>query len=66
MATNESKALTTAPNTNAVAKVDPVKDALFSEDALKQMALALPKHLTADRMARLALTEFRKSPALTK
>lgn len=27
---------------------------------------ALPKHLSADRMARVALTEFRKTPALAK
>ncbi|MNX81415.1 recombination and repair protein RecT [compost metagenome] len=30
------------------------------------MALALPKHVTPERMARLALTEFRKTPALHK
>ncbi len=36
-------------------------------DQLKQqVALALPKHLNADRMARIALTEFRKNPALAK
>lgn len=29
-----------------------------------QIALALPKHLNADRMARIALTEFRKNPKL--
>jgi recombination protein RecT len=29
-----------------------------------QMALALPKHMTADRLARIALTEVRKVPAL--
>ena len=34
-------------------------------DKLKpQMALALPKHLNADRMARLALTAFSTTPAL--
>jgi recombination protein RecT len=30
----------------------------------KQVALALPRHLNADRMARIALTEFRKNPKL--
>lgn len=29
-----------------------------------QMALALPAHMTADRMARIALTEYRKTPKL--
>lgn len=29
-----------------------------------QMALAMPKHMTADRMMRIALTEIRKVPAL--
>jgi recombination protein RecT len=29
-----------------------------------QIALALPRHLKADRMARIALTEFRKNPKL--
>ena len=31
-----------------------------------QMALALPKHMTADRLARIALTEIRKTPALER
>ena len=31
-----------------------------------QMALALPKHLTPDRLARLALTEFSKVPKLSE
>jgi len=36
-------------------------------DQLKvQVALALPKHLNADRMCRIALTEFRKNPALAR
>ncbi len=66
MATNETTALTSASK-NALAKADPdLKEVLFNEENLKQMAMALPKHLTADRMARLALTEFRKTPALHK
>lgn len=36
------------------------------EQHKKQIALALPKHMNADRMARVALTEFRKNPALGK
>lgn len=32
----------------------------------KQLAAALPKHLTADRMARIAATEIRKNPELLR
>lgn len=40
---------------------------LLSDPKIKsQMALALPKHMTADRLARIALTEIRKVPALAK
>lgn len=38
---------------------------LLSDPKIKnQMALALPRHLNADRLARIALTEIRKVPAL--
>lgn len=36
------------------------------ESHKRQIALALPKHLNADRMARIALTEFSKNPDLKK
>lgn len=36
----------------------------FMDTFKPQMALALPKHLTADRMARLALTAFSSTPKL--
>lgn len=36
------------------------------EQLKAQVRLALPKHLNADRMARIALTEFRKNPQLAK
>lgn len=36
----------------------------FMDKFKPQMALALPKHLTADRMARLALTAFSTNPKL--
>jgi len=36
----------------------------FMDSFKPQMALALPKHLTADRMARLALTQFSMNPKL--
>lgn len=37
---------------------------LSSPKMKQQMALAMPKHMTADRMMRIALTEVRKVPAL--
>jgi recombination protein RecT len=41
--------------------------ALLNDPKIKaQMALALPKHVTADRLARVALTEVRKTPALAR
>ena len=52
---------------SAIAAVQKSPTAAFSNfmDKLKpQMALALPKHLNADRMARLAMTAFSSSPAL--
>lgn len=36
----------------------------FMDSFKPQMALALPKHLSADRMARLALTQFSSTPKL--
>jgi recombination protein RecT len=41
--------------------------ALLNDPKIKaQMALALPKHVTADRLARVALTEVRRNPALAR
>ena len=37
---------------------------LSSESFKKQLGAALPKHMTPERMARIALTEFRKTPLL--
>ena len=37
---------------------------LLDPSVKQQMALALPKHVTADRLARIALTEVRKNPKL--
>lgn len=56
----------TQDNTKALATQEQ-KDikALLSSDAMKkQIALALPKHMTADRMARVALTAINKTPKL--
>jgi recombination protein RecT len=38
----------------------------FLETYKGEIARALPRHMTADRMARIALTECRKNPALMK
>jgi recombination protein RecT len=41
--------------------------ALLNDPKIKQqMALALPRHVTADRLARVALTELRRNPALMR
>lgn len=41
-------------------------DLLSSAQVKNQIALALPKHMTADRLARIALTEIRKTPKLAQ
>lgn len=51
--------------TQVATKPNSVKEFSNFMDKMKgQMALALPKHMTADRMARLALTAFSTTPAL--
>lgn len=58
-ATGRSNAVATAPKrANTIA-------GLMSDPSIKaQMALALPKHMTAERLMRIALTEVRKAPKL--
>lgn len=60
--------MSTASNLKAVAtgkKDNPIASfSSFLEKFKPQMALALPKHLTADRMARLAVTAFSSTPKL--
>jgi len=52
---------------NAPAEKPKTIAALLTDPAIKQqMALALPKHMTADRLARIALTEVRKNPKLAQ
>jgi recombination protein RecT len=51
--------------TTSGAKAPATITTLLADRRIKeQMALALPRHMTADRLARIALTEVRKSPAL--
>lgn len=55
--------------TGQVAKADKPKTlaGLLTDPNVKaQMALALPRHMTADRLARIALTEVRKNANLAK
>lgn len=62
-------ALKSAVTGTAVAANEPAKPktiaSLLTDPQIKQqMALAMPKHMTADRLARIALTEVRKVPKL--
>lgn len=50
--------------TTQVAAKKPTTIAGFLESYKGEIARALPKHMTADRMARIAMTEFRKNPKL--
>lgn len=66
-----SKTLTAVATGNTAALVPTHKErpktiaGLLSDASIKhQMALALPRHMTADRLARIALTEVRKNPKL--
>jgi recombination protein RecT len=49
---------------NAVVKAPQDEVATFLEKYREGIAKALPRHLTADRMMRVALTEIRKNPKL--
>lgn len=58
-----------AGSKNEVAPQAPKQDLahlLTSPGTLAQIKAALPRHMTADRMARVALTEMRKTPKLGK
>lgn len=43
-----------------------IMEMMASSSVKNQMALAMPRHMTADRLMRIALTEVRKVPALGK
>lgn len=70
MSTNQSARLrdVAARDTNtALTRGEPPKDFPAMLDAwLPEIRRALPKHMDGDRMARIALTEFRKNPTLGK
>ena len=55
---------TTAPVSKPKTKAPIIVQQVLSDQFKKQLALAVPKHLNADRMARIAATEVRKNKAL--
>ena len=55
---------TTAPVAKPKTKAPIIVQKVLSDQFKKQLALAVPKHLNADRMARIAATEVRKNKAL--
>lgn len=55
---------TTAPVAKPKTKAPIIVQQVLSDQFRKQLALAVPKHLNADRMARIAATEVRKNKAL--
>lgn len=57
---------TTAPVAKPKSKAPEIVQKVLSDNFKKQLALAVPKHLNADRMARIAATEVRKNPALLR
>lgn len=55
---------TTSPVSKPKTKAPIIVQQVLSDQFKKQLALAVPKHLNADRMARIAATELRKNKAL--
>jgi recombination protein RecT len=55
---------TTNGNGALAAPASPIASLLANKNVQAQLALALPKHVTAERLARIALTEVRKNPKL--
>lgn len=55
---------TIAPVAKPKTKAPIIVQQVLSDQFKKQLALAVPKHLNADRMARIAATEVRKNKAL--
>lgn len=66
MSTSDQLAQTIGAKAAVPAKKKPASlvTTLLSDSFKKQLALAVPKHLTPERMARIAVTELRKTPAL--
>lgn len=66
MSTSALKAAVTGKVAEATKRPTTIAGLLNDPTIKAQMALALPKHMTADRLARIALTEVRKTPALAQ
>lgn len=69
MSTTDQLAAVVNPTTTATVakpktKAPIIVQQVLSDQFKKQLALAVPKHLNADRMARIAATEVRKNKAL--
>lgn len=60
------KAVATGTNVATAAKPQTIAGLLTDPKIKAQLALAMPKHMTADRLARIALTEVRKVPKLAQ
>lgn len=66
MSTDHLRAVTTTGSTPEPKAPRTIAGLLVDPQIKQQMALALPRHMTADRLARIALTEVRKNPDLGK
>lgn len=64
MSTTALKAAVTGKVAEAAQRPTTIAGLLTDPKIKAQIALALPKHMTADRLARIALTEVRKNPKL--
>lgn len=66
MSTQQLRAVTGDTTTPPPARDNTIAGLLINPSVKQQIALALPRHMTADRLARIALTEVRKNPDLGK
>ncbi len=66
MSTQALKAAATGNQQVATRKNQTIAGLMSDPKIKAQMALALPKHMTADRLARIAATEVRKVPKLAQ
>lgn len=67
MSTDKLRAAATSASLPAAAEQPKTIAGLLTDPRVKQqISMALPKHMTADRLARIALTEVRKVPKLAQ